>query len=145
MTLPLAGQARIQAAHLRHHWFAGLPVSRWRLAVAASALVLAASFLVWHPREQAPDGTQIAARLQRNAGPDGRVLTDHPMDAYRAGRLVPPQVVTLSRKRLTGGSLTGGSLSDAVLADLIRARKPLQILFRRFPLAPALVGPLGSD
>ena len=72
------------------------------------------------------DAWSFPAEL-RKASPDSWVVADILMDAYRAGRLVPPELAVWSGKRVMGGYLPADFLIAA-----IQKRRPETILLRRF-------------
>lgn len=93
-----------------------------------------------YPSFRAPgrmhDKTDFAAveALKQNAGSNaGWVFSDRPMDAFRAGLLVPPEVVVFSGKRQSAGNL---STSDILYS--LKLRRPKQVLLRRFSINPAV-------
>ena len=57
------------------------------------------------------------------------VLSDKPMDAYRVGLLVPPELVVWSHKRVNAGNLGTPDILKA-----LAQRRPHQVLLRRFPV-----------
>lgn len=77
--------------------------------------------------------------LQRYAGLGGWVVTDSPLDAFRAGLLVPPELAVYSAKRIKVGQLPPSAVLGA-----IGSRRPRQVLFRRFPPDPGLVAYLDA-
>jgi hypothetical protein len=96
---------------------ASVVVATWRLRAVAA---------VGNPN----DGAAAAALLSHSQG-ERWVLTDYPMDAYRAGLLVPPEVAVYSLKRLVEGDLPA-----QLVTWVIRERRPAQVMFRRFPIEP---------
>lgn len=110
----------------------GAPLAR---ATAVSVAVLCGG---WALNRVPPDPTQqikatSAATVKRYAGFGGWVVTDSPMDAFRAGLLVPPELAVFSRKRMLNGGLTASEL-----LRVVQTRQPRQVMFRRFPPDPAL-------
>jgi PelA/Pel-15E family pectate lyase len=67
------------------------------------------------------------------------MVTDTPLDAFRAGLLVPPELVVYSRKRIAVGQLTPAE----VLAS-IRHRQPMQVSFRRLKVDPTILADLNE-
>lgn len=63
----------------------------------------------------------------------GWVMTDSPIDAFRAGLLVPPHLVVYAHKRLMTGSLT-----PADILNQLQTVHPHQVAFRRFPVDPVI-------
>lgn len=76
-----------------------------------------------------PEVRQIVAALMRPEDRQRPVITDRPMLAYRAGRLVPAWTAALTYKRLITGNL-----SEAELISEITHQEPTQIVLARFPL-----------
>lgn len=89
-------------------------------------------------------GFAITSRIQDGYGTDGRaaasefarfahlgnvVATDLPMDAFRAGLVVPPEFAVFSLKRMVQGGIT-----PEEIVGVLEAYKPVQASFRRFAL-----------
>jgi hypothetical protein len=74
-----------------------------------------------------PEGEWIFPALLRRAPAETWIITDNLLDAYFADRLVPPELVVWSSKRMMGNYLTPEDL-----ISIVRKRKPDQILLRRF-------------
>ena len=107
------------------------------LAVACVSVVIGLSVTValLSPRHDKAELTKRSAGavVQRFAGLGGWMVTDAPMDAFRAGLLVPPELAVYTWKRLKVRALTGADVIKA-----IRVRKPQQVGFRRFPVDPTV-------
>ena len=121
-------------------WSAFLNQPRFRAArLGASAVALAGSAWFGFPLAAAPIGWQSdpgfeATRSLSHYASLGRwVGTDMPMDAFRAGLLVPPELAVFSLKRLLAGNMDWTDVS-VVLA----AYEPSQVLFRRFEVDPRI-------
>jgi PelA/Pel-15E family pectate lyase len=121
-------------------WSAFLEQPRFRATrLGASAVALAGSAWFGFPLAAAPVGWQFdpgfeAARSLSHYASLGRwVGTDMPMDAFRAGLLVPPELAVFSLKRLQAGNMDWTDVS-VVLA----AYRPSQVLFRRFQVDPRI-------
>jgi uncharacterized membrane protein len=61
------------------------------------------------------------------------VVTDWPMDAYRAGVLVPPELAVFVEKRRLNGYLP-----TKLIISVIRERRPSQVMFNWLPVDPEL-------
>jgi hypothetical protein len=129
----------------------GLAVRRFRvtrsptwaaagLAVLMALVLYAASVpLLWHyDRELRNDaderarrdylGTQEQADLMRTlTDPTDFVLTDNPIAAFQAGRLVPPWLVDTSGTRVDAGSLTAG----VAIREAVRYQPKVVVTWRR--------------
>ena len=68
--------------------------------------------------------------MRKNGAATHWVLTDRPMDAFRAGLVVPPPVAVYSIKRLATKNLT-----PEAIVDVLRTYEPEQISFRRFRIS----------
>ena len=77
-----------------------------------------------HPAVQ-----QIVAALMRPEDRHRPVITDRPMLAYRAGRIVPAWIAALTHKRL----ITGEVSEDDIIKE-ISHQEPAQVMLSRFPL-----------
>ena len=101
------------------------------LAVIAAALpfavVQAADTAATFRRAPDPVATKAVELLKRRAAATRWVLTDRPMDAYRAGLPVPPPVAVYTLKRVKTGRITEDRLLG-VLRDYV----PEQVSYRRF-------------
>src|SRR5262249_39634884 len=80
------------------------------------------------------------ALLFQDSSPNSWVLADNVIDAYRARRLVPPELAVWSDKRRTGGFL-----SRETLIAIIKKRRPEQIVLPRFEQPRALLEYLNSS
>ena len=87
-----------------------------------------------------PEGEWIFPALLRRAPAEGWTITDNLLDAYFADRLVPPELVVWSLKRMMGKYLTPEDL-----ISIIQKRKPDQILLRRFDHARIFLDYLELD
>ncbi len=94
--------------------FAGL----WPRALQADRATIVA------PTEQALLRTEVVPWLQQHVPPDARILTDDPMIAVRAGRLVPYDMSDTSFTKIHSGFLTTPQLIAAVERD-----QPAAIIF----------------
>lgn len=74
-------------------------------------------------------GFAAAASLSRFAGAGKWVASDSPMEVYRAGLLVPPEIVIYSLKRLIERQL---DWTDLMV--VLEGYRPEQALFRRYPV-----------
>ena len=115
-------------------WIAALSIDvvngKARVAAAIAGLLLLAVIAVKGAYEQrAPKFGYRAgfAEWLAKAPSDAWVLSDVAMDAYRAGRLVPPELAVWSAKRVIAGYLS----ADALIA-VVEDRRPERILLRRF-------------
>jgi len=72
-----------------------------------------------------------AETVARFSGLGDWVLTDSPLDAFRAGKLLVPEFAVYSAKRVRIGKAT----PDDVIAA-IEKRKPAQVMYRRFQIPP---------
>jgi hypothetical protein len=85
-------------------------------------------------------GEQMAReRLALLAGDVGVLVTDRPIDAYRHGLSVPPELAVWSLKRLQTGAVT----DDDVIAA-IAAHPGAAVLLRRFAHSPDLLRRIGA-
>lgn len=114
------------------------------LAAGACALLAAGTAAGLALSSGAPEADRSVKQttveaLRRYAGLGGWVVTDSPLDAFRAGLLVPPELAVYSAKRIKVGRL-----SPATVLDTIRDRQARQVLFRRFPPDPSLIAHLDS-
>lgn len=112
-------------------------IGRWRTGALRYA-VLAAFFIVAIPDMRAmrdlvtASGTGDAdVMTMMRSIPSGNewLITDRPIDAYRAGLLVPPSLVVFSWKRLTTQNL-----APSLIQREIALRAPTHVIFRRFPV-----------
>ena len=85
------------------------------------------------PDEDLNRGRVLGELVEHYASPGSWVVTDSPLDAFRAGLLVPPELVVFSAKRFMARQLS----ADQVL-QVIQKRHPQQVSFRRFRLNPLL-------
>ena len=115
-------------------WIAALYINvvngKVRVAAAIAGLLFLAAIAVTGAYEQrAPKFGYRAgfAEWLAQAPSDAWVLSDVAMDAYRAGRLVPPELAVWSAKRIIAGYLP----ADALI-DIVEDRRPERILLRRF-------------
>lgn len=117
---------------------AGTPVA---IACAAVVMVLLARLaLVDRPEEPAAVLKATAGdAVRRFSGLGGWLVTDTPLDAFRAGLLVPPELVVYSRKRIAVGQLTPEDVLES-----IRRRHPVQVSFRRLDVDPSILAYLGE-
>jgi hypothetical protein len=95
----------------------------------ACILLLGASAVAGAYAQRAPKpgiSASYAAWLAE-APPDAWVLADHAMDAYRAQRLVPPELAVWSAKRIIAGELP-----PQELIAVVQRRRPERVLLRRF-------------
>jgi hypothetical protein len=79
-------------------------------------------------------------RLKTDASEPSWVVTDNPMDAYRAHVLVPPELAVITAKRLRQGFLTTDSFKA-----LIEEAKPSQVMFRNFVFDGEILEYLGRS
>lgn len=85
-------------------------------------------------------GEQMAReRLALLAGTTRTLVTDRPIDAYRRGLSVPPELAVWSLKRLQTGAVT----DDDVIAA-IAAHPGAAVLLRRFAHSPDLLRRIGA-
>ncbi len=107
---------------------------RWASTEAPKAIWILAAMIAAGALLQVPTGDKpqdrAAAALVAAHGTDGWVLTDRPMDAYRAGLPVPPEIVVYSLKRRDAGNITPAELI-AVAEDY----DVEQVMLRRFPVS----------
>lgn len=66
-------------------------------------------------------------RMTNHAPKTNWVVTDEPMYAFRIGRLIPPHLAVISRKRLVTGNLT-----EEQIIEIIDEYKPEQVMIGRF-------------
>jgi hypothetical protein len=95
----------------------------------ACILLLGASAVAGAYAQRAPKpgiSASYAAWLAE-APPNSWVLADHAMDAYRAQRLVPPELAVWSAKRIIAGELP-----PQELIAVVERRRPERVLLRRF-------------
>lgn len=71
----------------------------------------------------------ILLQMKQTAAQSPWIVTDEPMYAFRAGMLVPPNLVVFSQKRLESGQLP-----IPEILDTLRAYKPELVLLGRFGL-----------
>lgn len=116
---------------------------RWRLgalAAAGAALVyLLTAPALWNAdlallrdaderaRRDAAGTQAQAALMAALAGPEEFVLTDHPLAAFAARRLVPPWLVDTSGTRVDAGALT----SEVAIREAERYRPSVVVTWRR--------------
>lgn len=121
------------AALVTRLWSTGARTGRALAMALPAALAGGAVWLV--QALPAPDAgalkVSMGEALRRFAPLGGYVVTDSPMDAFRAGLLVPPSLAVYSHKRVLVGAIT----PDDVLQALQTWRPP-QVAFRRFPVDP---------
>ena len=117
---------RLRGASLR--WGQGMAA-----ALAMSVVGLSLTIAMYKPRLDKADLTKRSAGAvaERFAGLGGWMVTDAPMDAFRAGLLVPPELAVYTWKRVKVGELTAQDVLDA-----IHHRQPRQVAFRRFSMDP---------
>lgn len=106
-------------------------------AVGAAILILGAGIGLALPQAAqtrqvfsapAPDEDLAATRrLAEGRGESPWVVTDRPMDAYRAGLLVPPPIAVYSEKRIKGGLL-----APEEVKTVLEVYRPQQVSYRRF-------------
>jgi 4-amino-4-deoxy-L-arabinose transferase-like glycosyltransferase len=102
-----------------------LRLTRWRMVLVALMVVGAGAFAVERCGESMPQPEggpewtpdRLAARafLETTVTPGGFVVTDDPLLAFAAGRLVPPALTGASYKRIRSGYLTVEDLVVSVL------------------------------
>jgi 4-amino-4-deoxy-L-arabinose transferase-like glycosyltransferase len=120
-------------------WLATIRARTWMrysyLLVICTMLVVAA---VWAaPRFGTTTATvnpldhAVAAALRTHPQSDPWVLTDQPIDAYRAGLLVPPELAVYSYKRFSRGYLPA-----QLIISVISSRRPIVVMNRRLPIDP---------
>lgn len=126
-------------------WLSGIFVSEiYRIAVKLKkfSLLLRMAFPIGLLLVAFPDTRQMRAQVASTSSDDQETIrelknvpsqnkwlfTDRPMDAYRAGLLVPPSLVVFSHKRI----LTT-NLDQSLMEREIVSRRPTHIMFRRFP------------
>ena len=97
------------------------------IAAAASAVSPAQKTADLFRTPAAEADLAAVSRLTERSEPGQWVLTDRPMDAYRAGLLVPPPVAVYSEKRLKGGLLP-----PEQLVEVLETYRPPVASFRRF-------------
>jgi hypothetical protein len=114
-----------------------------RLAVSFASMVLLGAIAVAaayaHRAPQPGISTSYAAWLAE-ARADAWVLADHAMDAYRAQRLVPPELAVWSAKRMIAGELPPQDL-----IAVVQKRRPERILLRRFDQPQEFLDFLNSE
>lgn len=121
-------------------WIAGLGggalnggrvVKALHLALAAALLVTSASSGVSGAQRKPvlPDdpGFEAVDALSRFSGLGKWIASDSPMEAFRAGLLVPPEIVIFSMKRIVERQL---DWTDVMV--VLEAYRPEQALFRRY-------------
>jgi PelA/Pel-15E family pectate lyase len=79
------------------------------------------------------DGRKVAAEFAHFAHLGSIVATDYPMDAFRAGLVVPPEFAVFSLKRVLQEAI-----SPEQVVSVLEAYKPAQASFGRFGVGPAL-------
>jgi hypothetical protein len=140
-----------------HHLILIYPVIAWiaslstqlvrkrarRVALSAAGIcLLAATAVSGAYKKRAPEGAMgpsFAAWLGQTS-PHSWVLADNVMDAYRAGRLVPPELAVWSGKRVIAGYLPA-----KVLIGVVKSRRPERILLRRFHLPREFLDYLATE
>ena len=118
---------------------------RWGRAVAVGVGTIMLAFCgvqAW--RAQGPEPHAKAKRaLQEHIGrapaTGAWMVTDSPLDAFRAGFLVPPELAVYSAKRQKAGALTARQVMLA-----IDRWQPQQVAFRRVKPEPQLQAYLGQ-
>lgn len=75
----------------------------------------------------------MGERVDAFAALGGWVITDAPLDAFRAGLLPTPHLAVYSHKRITTNTLT----PEDILVQL-QTMRPHQVAFRRFPVDSAI-------
>ncbi|MEM7068989.1 MAG: glycosyltransferase family 39 protein, partial [Pseudomonadota bacterium] len=136
LEIPLAWLAGVFVAQLPIHFWQATSLDKRLFRVA---LIVAAAGLISYraPISIGDESNYVAtnalAKQARNH--KGWVLSDRPMDAYRAGLLVPPELVVFSGKRRRAGNLT-----TADILTSIKKRIPAQVLLRRFEINPEVRG-----
>lgn len=123
-------------------WSAGPKGWRVAAALAGTALVVFCVQQAW--RSRGPEPQAEAKRVLQEqilaARPGGGwMVTDAPIDAFRAGYLVPPELVA----HLTQQRRAGAPKADPVIQAVERWR-PEQLAFRRIKLDPSMVAGLGQ-
>lgn len=109
---------------------------RWSRTEAPKTIWILAAMIGAAALLQMPGGNDedaVAAELIAETGTGGWVLTDRPMDAYRAGLPVPPETVVYSRKRVDAGNIGPGWLIDAIQKYDVE-----QVMMRRFEMPDEL-------
>lgn len=101
------------------------------LVGVAALCVTQAVTAVKRPKED--DKVALGNAVRDFAPLGGWVVTDSPIDAFRAGLLVPPNLAVYSYKRWLGGNLT----AEDVVATIDRLQ-PQQVAFRRFAVHPTV-------
>lgn len=137
-------------------WLGGLVVDRivgglwsaerlWRRAAAVLAGTILIAFCVQQawlargPEPQARAKWALHEQVLKEHMAGGWMVTDSPLDAFRAGYLVPPELAVYSHKRRVTGFLTVEQVVQAVVRW-----QPQQLTFRRFRPEPELVAHLNQ-
>jgi hypothetical protein len=124
------------AVQMSVSWLATIGAGRWQrnsLAFAVVAILITAA--AWRApsfrNAIVPEDPVASAMAEVRTDPTAEpwVVTDSPMDAYRAGMLVPPELAVFSAKRWVNGYL-----STTLIISVIRERRPSQVMFRRLPV-----------
>lgn len=132
LTVPLAwlaGGVAAGFAPIRPVWLRRIHQGVAVAAIAATlpfAAMQAADTAALFRRAAEPSGVRAVELLERHAAETRWVLTDRPMDAYRAHLLVPPPVAVYTLKRVRTGNLS----EDELLA-VLRDYAPEQVSYRR--------------
>ncbi len=84
------------------------------------------------PEERNAYEDKVQRKIEQYASKTNWIVTDLPMYAFRAGKLVPPNLAVISWKRFAAGELT-----ETEIMDTVEEYQPEQILLGRFEL-PAL-------
>jgi PelA/Pel-15E family pectate lyase len=111
----------------------------WPLRVPAAAACIVALFFALPdtkaPRRvfniTQPESREALKTLERWPGQHPWIVTDSPIDAYYAARLVPPSLAVYSKKRVASGHLP-----PAQIISEIQTFKPDQVMFRRPNIRP---------
>lgn len=110
---------------------------RWSRTDAPKTIWILAGLIAAAALLQMPGGDDkdaaAADLIAQHGSPGGWVLTDRPMDAYRAGLPVPPETVVFSRKRKEAGNIDADMLIAAA-----RKYDVEQVMMRRFDMPDAL-------
>jgi uncharacterized membrane protein len=129
-------------------WIAALSIQLIREKASKSAIGLASIFVLGiiaaagaYEQRALKAGTKSSyAAWLAEASPNSWVLADDAMDAYRAGRLVPPELAVWSAKRIIAGYLPANSL-----IAVVENRRPERVLLRRFQQPQELLDYLGAN
>lgn len=132
LVVPLAWLAGIFAGQLKVFLAMNLARPKLTLIIPLLFLVLASStYRAPIGHSDIRDEAAMQALLVSPGIGNGWVLSDRPMDAFRARLMVPPEVVVFSSKRRSAGNLNPSDILNS-----LRRRRPNQVLLRRFSIDP---------